>query len=107
MKKEYFLLAIITLLFVYELGFGEYYYCELGQRSLVICDSMVTIKFDPAFPSPDFGAFAYSVPALDESRMSEEGYRGFYTFWVESGYDIDILIEDLKSIDVVLYAFPS
>jgi hypothetical protein len=107
MNRKYFFLFISVFIMTSQVVIAEYYYCELGQRSLVVCDSMVTIKFDPAFPSPDFGAFAYSVPALDESRMPEEGYRGFYTYWVESGYDIDSLIEDLRSIDVVLYAFPS
>jgi hypothetical protein len=65
------------------------YYCRLGPQPLVKCDSIVSIKFDPLTPMPDYGAFATEIEALDENIAPIEVENKFVIYSVQEGYDID------------------
>jgi hypothetical protein len=48
----------------------ERYYCRLGMKPLIECDSIVTVKFDPNIPGIRCEDFAFRIECLDENYFS-------------------------------------
>ena len=57
---------------------AEHYYCRLGMKPLIECDSIVSVKFDPNVPGSNQESFATQVDCLDEAYTVEAGNRGFW-----------------------------
>ncbi|MEW5925358.1 MAG: S8 family serine peptidase [Candidatus Zixiibacteriota bacterium] len=86
---------------------AEHYYCRLGIKPLIECDSIVTVKFDPNIPGMDYEEFAFQVECLDESYPVEAGDRNFWIYHINSAFTVDSALEMLGSIPEVLLAFPA
>jgi len=70
-------IIIILLGIMTQSANAEYYYCRLGSQNLTICDSFVTLKFNPSFPTPDYDAFVYRVTGLARIQPPVRRSRAF------------------------------
>jgi hypothetical protein len=111
MKSINYNLAGVILLVIMTIinlsASAEYYYCRSGQKPLMICDSLIFIKFNPLVPIPAYDIFAESVAGIDETYTSYPAYRKFIVFHVDDGYNMDSLCGNLYQRPEVLFAFPA
>lgn len=71
LRKEFIQVSIFIfaiLLACPNLQGEEMYYCPSGYVAVYVLDSMITVKFDPSYPAPNYGEFAMDIEGLDEHR---------------------------------------
>ena len=101
----YMTVILFCTFFVGTIYSQDKYYCRLGPQPLVKCDSIVSVKFDPMAPTPDYGSFAVQIEALDETIDPYTEESDFVIFHVLANYDIDSVVSQLQEEADVLYAF--
>jgi hypothetical protein len=107
---HYYLIGAVLLALICTVNLpvsAEHYYCRSGQKPLMICDSLIFIKFNPLVPIPAYDIFAESVAGIDETYTSYPAYRKFIVFHVDDGYNMDSLCGNLYQRPEVLFAFPA
>jgi subtilisin family serine protease len=94
------------LLILGNIAISSDYYWQFGHRTLAEVDTIISIKFDPLMPSEFSETFAYQIEALDESYPPEPLYMEFDVYHVESGHNIDSLLQVLNDRTDVMFAYP-
>ncbi len=85
----------------------EYYYYKMQPIPLYQCDSIITLKYNPFYPTPDFGSLTSRVPAIDPNRIPIQIYGQFFRYYIREEYTALEAINKLDSLDEILFAFPS
>ncbi|MBN2227659.1 MAG: S8 family serine peptidase [candidate division Zixibacteria bacterium] len=85
---------------------AEHYYCRLGQMPLVLCDSIVSIKFDASIPTINIVNFAIETECLDGSHDVEKYDRDFWIYHVNPEWSIENTLSSLQSYPSLTFAFP-
>lgn len=98
--------AVIILLVSVNITNAQYYFYSDTLQELYVVDSLISVKFDPEWPSPDIGMFPYYVEAIDENIPPKPMYVGLDVYHVEDGHNIDSLIQVIEARDEVQFAFP-
>jgi len=98
--------AVIILLASANSANSQYYFYSDGVQELYVVDSLISVKFDPEWPSQDFSMFPYHVQAIDENMSPRPMYVGLDVYHLEDGHDIDSLIQVIEARDEVQFAFP-
>ena len=70
-----------------EIRSEEAFDCASGDVFVTILDSIITVKFDPQYPIPNYGLFATEIEGLDESEPVIHDYREFVIYHIKEGCD--------------------
>jgi len=91
MSKKEIIIVLIMVFAIFsttgEIRSEEAFCCASGDVFVTILDSIITVKFDPQYPIPNYGLFATEIKGLDESEPVIHDYREFVIYHIKEGCD--------------------